>query len=575
MTAFQLYADYRQDISAIEATFEQVGHSHVPTIAAALWSTNRAEAQVAVDGLARLPDVRHVVVMEDGKKWVETEQAQGADSKSREYPLTYSHRGQSVVIGSLIVAVDLGAVYQRLLNKFWLILATNTVKTFLVAGFMLWLFHRLVTRHLLKIAEFTSRLSTDNLHEPLALARPARLNAAPDEFDLVAQGIARMQANLEQSVDSLRQSEARFRVLFEQAAVGVAQMRCDTGAFVRTNQKYCEIVGYTPEELAQLDFRTMTPPQDYQAGLEHVRALEEGRINAFSIDQRYFRKDGSRVWINLTASPMWQSGEKPDFYIAVVQDISARKKAEADLERLNAELEQRVADRTGQLAATNRELEAFSYSVAHDLRAPLRSIDGFSQALIDDCGAALDVVGHDHLNRVRRAAQRMGVVIDAMSGLAGLVRKDMMRADVDLSELASEIMAEIQTNSSGEIIEFSAEPGLIAYADRALLSIVLENLLSNAVKYSSKVERPRIEFGRVKRPGHPAYVVRDNGAGFNMAYVNKLFGAFQRLHREDEFSGTGVGLATVKRIIQRHGGEVWAEGKVGVGASFYFTLEAK
>ena len=215
---------------------------------------------------------------------------------------------------------------------------------------------------------------------------------------------------------------------------------------------------------------------------------------------------------------------------------------------------------------------ACSNSVSHDLRAPLRSIDGFSQALAEDYAEHLDAVGHDYLSRVRRAAQRMGLLIDDMLRLARITRAEMVRVLVDLSEVAREVKTDLIRHRGYGEVEFRVQVGLVVYGDPALLRILLENLLDNALKYSSKIENPVIELGSVEEDGRTVYFVRDNGAGFDMAYVGKLFGAFQRLHRAEEFPGTGVGLATVKRIVHRHGGEIWAEGQPGNGAIFKFTL---
>jgi len=247
---------------------------------------------------------------------------------------------------------------------------------------------------------------------------------------------------------------------------------------------------------------------------------------------------------------------------------------ERDKELLQAhgELEQRVRDRTAELAAANKELEAFSYSVSHDLRAPLRSIDGFSLALIEDYGTKLDQGGKDYLRRVRAASQRMSQLIDDMLNLARVTRRAMQRETVDLSGLAKSIAEDLSEEEPSRHVEFAIADGLSADADSGLLKIAMQNLIGNAWKYTSAHDRARIEFGRVKHNGRPAYFVRDDGAGFDPRYVERLFGAFQRLHAATEFPGTGIGLATVHRIIHRHGGEVWAEGGVESGATFYFTL---
>ncbi len=243
------------------------------------------------------------------------------------------------------------------------------------------------------------------------------------------------------------------------------------------------------------------------------------------------------------------------------KEIIERRRSEAQLRRANEEAE-----------AANRELEAFSYSVSHDLRAPLRSIDGFSQALLEDCGDRLDERGRQDLERVRAATRRMGQLIDDLLSLSGVARVEMRRSTVDLSGLARRIAAELEKGQPERKVEFKIAGGLVADGDGRLLKVALENLLRNAWKFTGKRPVAHIEFGATQDDGRRAFFVRDDGAGFDMAYADKLFGAFQRLHSTQDFEGTGIGLATVARIVQRHGGRVWSEGAVDRGATFYFTL---
>jgi signal transduction histidine kinase len=251
---------------------------------------------------------------------------------------------------------------------------------------------------------------------------------------------------------------------------------------------------------------------------------------------------------------------------------SLRRETEEELRLANVELEARVAARTAELAAANKELEAFAYSASHDLRAPLRGIDGFSRILQEDYGDRLDETGRSHLERVRRAAQHMGELIDDLLNLSMAGRQEMQPGTVDLSGMAQELIGELTQGVAQRELEIRVAPGCTATGDARLLRVALRNLLDNALKYTSRQPRARIEFGRVQSDGLPAFLVRDNGAGFDMQFAGRLFEPFQRLHPREQFDGTGVGLATVARVVARHGGRIWAEAAPGAGATFYFTL---
>jgi signal transduction histidine kinase len=257
---------------------------------------------------------------------------------------------------------------------------------------------------------------------------------------------------------------------------------------------------------------------------------------------------------------------------ALEVEIAERRQAEEAVRELNRTLESRVEERTSQLAAANRELDAFAYSVSHDLRAPLRAVDGFSQALEEDCAGVLDAQGKDYLGRIRRGCGRMGRLIDDILSISRLSRCELSTRNVPLTALAEEIAEELRAGAPGRQVEFRIAPGLSAQGDPVLLRALLANLLGNAFKFTSRTEAPVIEFGPTEEDGKPAFFVRDNGAGFDMRFADKLFGVFQRLHSAEEFEGSGIGLATVARIVARHGGTIRAAGEVGRGATFTFTL---
>lgn len=252
---------------------------------------------------------------------------------------------------------------------------------------------------------------------------------------------------------------------------------------------------------------------------------------------------------------------------------SALKASEVEILKLNSGLEVRVAERTKELEIANKELESFSYSVSHDLRTPLRALDGFSQALIEDYYDSLDDVAKDYLNRVRLAAQRMGELIDDILKLSRVTRAEINLCNVDLTSLANNIVTDLTGSQEYIKAKIDIKPGMTAWCDPHLIRVALTNLLDNALKYSSKKDIAHIKFGSCDIDGKLTYFIEDNGAGFNMNYSSKLFSPFQRLHSIKEFSGSGIGLATVKRVIVRHGGDVWVEAEENVGATFYFTLE--
>ncbi|MCU0537640.1 MAG: CHASE3 domain-containing protein [Hydrococcus sp. Prado102] len=381
--------------------------------------------------------------------------------------------------------------------------------------------------------------------------------------------------------EAWRESKQRMRLAMEATGVGIWEWNIKTNVIEWDAQMF-DLYGIAPTEGAVVDYTDWSGavlPED----LARQEALLQDTVRCQGQSAREFRirrrNDGEVRFIEAVETVRANAKGETEWVVGTNLDITERqaalrerKRSEQEIRRLNAELEERVVKRTAQLEAANKELEAFSYSVSHDLRSPLRSIDGFSQALLEDYADQLDEFGKEYLQRVRKAAQRMAELIDDLLQLSRLTRSEMHAEQVNLSQLAIAIATELQNTQPERKVEFAIEPNLLVIGDIRLLRIALENLLGNAWKFTGKQPQARIEFGLTDCDGTPAYFVRDNGTGFDMAYADKLFGAFQRLHDMTEFEGTGIGLATVQRIIYRHGGRVWAKGEVGVGATFYFIL---
>lgn len=391
------------------------------------------------------------------------------------------------------------------------------------------------------------------------LSLPRTLERWLREWQLLQDG-RRMQ-------QELREGEELFQSILETTQDGFL-VSDPQGRLLQVNEAYCRMSGYGLAELLAMSISELDAEKSPLEIDDHIRAIAHKGIDRF--ETRHRRKDGSTYDVEVTVQC---KPERTKSMISFIRDITARKQAEKTIRHFNHTLEQRVLERTTQLEAANQEMEAFSYSVSHDLRAPLRGIDGFSQALVEDYQDRLDETGRNYISRIRAGTHRMGQLIDDLLKLSRVCRSEPIRVQTDLSDLCRKVVDELAQSAPERRIEVSIQPGLSAWVDRNLLQVSLENLLRNAWKFTSKSENPRIEVGETTSPsGEPAFFIRDNGAGFDMEHRGKLFNAFQRLHSTNEFEGTGIGLAIVKRIIHRHGGRIWAEAEPGKGAAFFFTL---
>jgi PAS domain S-box-containing protein len=367
----------------------------------------------------------------------------------------------------------------------------------------------------------------------------------------------------------LRTKEENFRNIFDNAGDGILLADMEKKKFHIGNNAICRMLGYSREELKDLGVMDIHPEKDLPYIIDQFERQAKGEFS-LSRDLPLKRKDGTVFHADVNATDVKFAGK--NYLMGFFHDITERKRAEGEIRRLNEELERRVKERTTQLETLNEELEAFSHSVSHDLRAPLRSINGFSQALLENYKDRLDKQGQHYLERLSAASLRMAELIDDLLLLSHVARVELKKSKIDLTALARSIMQELQKTQPARQVEFVLAPGLAASGDPNLMRTLLENLLSNAWKFTSKKPRARIEFGMNYHDDKPVFFIQDNGAGFDMTYADKLFKPFQRLHSLADFPGTGIGLASVRRIVHRHGGRAWAKGKPNEGATFYFTI---
>lgn len=460
----------------------------------------------------------------------------------------------------LMMRVDISrAIYQQGQTSLVYLISSLAIVGFVFVVAVLLLLEKLVLAPVSRLSASVNRIgASGDLSSRVTIA-------GKDELSSLSGNINGMLGRLEQSNIALRESEEKFKHLVQEMNDGFFVIQ--DAKVVFTNTRGAEMFEHAGEEITGKPIGELLSPELTRTLSKMHAEVARGKAIAQQHETRLIRKDGKVCTFELSVRDMDYAG-KPAVSV-VMREITERRKAEEELARQAKE----VARANAELCVVNKELEAFSYSVSHDLRAPLRSIDGFSKAVLEDYEQKLDDQGKDYLHRVRAASQRMAQLIDDLLNLSRVTRGDMRHDSVDLSAIAQSIAAELQRMQPDRQVEFIIAEGLMAKGDAQLLKLVLENLLNNAWKFTGRHAHAKIDFGAVPHNGKTAYFVRDDGAGFDMAYAEKLFTPFQRLHGMTEFAGTGIGLALVQRIIHRHGGQVWAEGKIEEGATFYFTLQ--
>ena len=572
-TAYQLYGNYNHDISLIDDRFNEIEQVHLNNLTSRLWIADIEELKNNLTHFLFLPEIQYLEVYEQNKPLIKVGVKKTENIIERQYPLIFRNNNKPIEIGTLVIHATLDGVYQRIYDQIISILISNAIKTFLVTGFILFLFYRLVTRHLLKFSQFAKNLTLNNIDHKLKLDRKTNHNN-PDELDVLVKAFSSMQSNLKESISTLNDNWERYRVLVESSQAIPWELDLSSWKFTYIGPQIEKILGYKPEEWYEENFwlHHIHPDDREQAFNTCVTSTEKMEDHEFKY--RMIAKDGREVWIQDDVRII-RLNNKPVKLQGFMFDISLRIKNENELELYHKELERLVEERTKNLTIANQELESFSYSVSHDLRSPLRAINGFSLALLDDCEKDLNEEGKEYLERIIRNTERMSELIDDILNLSKITRSEMNVGPVALDDIAHDIIINLKRENPDRKVEFNASCNKIIHADQRLIRIALENLLGNAWKYTNKKDIAIINLDSYFNKNEIVFMVQDNGAGFNMSFANNLFGVFQRLHSDKDFDGTGIGLATVKRIIERHGGRIWSEAEVDKGATFYFTLSSE
>ncbi len=419
------------------------------------------------------------------------------------------------------------------------------------------------------LANHTVLLSKNGKEIPIADSGSPIRNAGGSITGVVL--VFRDQTEERRVQKDLQESNRKLRRFYDSGLIGAFYWNMN-GKILDANDKFLDMFGYTREELVsgKIDWINMTPPEFHECDVRSLKELKEAGVNKQPFEKAYFHKDGRQVPIVIAGAML---DEERFNGIAFVLDISEQKKVEEKIKIMNTELEERVQQRTAQLENSNKELEAFAYSVSHDLRAPLRHIDGFIELLQNKLGQSIDETSAKYVRTIGDSAKQMASLIDDLLSFSRMGRTEMFMSLFDLTTLVREVIRDIEPDRKGRNVRWIVNPLPRITADPTMLRLALTNLLGNAQKFSRNRDEAVIEIGTIAdSDGEHIISIRDNGVGFNMKYAHKLFGVFQRLHNSDEFEGTGIGLANVRRIISRHGGRTWAEGTVDEGATFYFSL---
>lgn len=401
--------------------------------------------------------------------------------------------------------------------------------------------------------------------------------------------------------NALKESEERFRKIFEEGPIGMIMASLADGIFINVNNAFCTMLGYTKDELTKLSFKDITHPDHVFVDIHAVERMREGLILSHQTEKQYIRKNGEIIWVTQALTRIYDEDKKTYYALGIIEDITKRKNAENEIKKLNEELELRVKDRTSELSksqnallnlvedlneksaelekssqsleAKNKELETFTYSVSHDLKAPLRGIDGYSQILLKDYKSKLDAEGQRFLQTIRESALQMNQLINDLLEYSRLERQTLRPTKVNIKDLIETIITYKTAHKSLDKFVLKVNiPEIEIYTDKDGLTLALRNLIDNAFKFTQKSAQPEIEMGYQDNGSNHIISVKDNGIGFDMKFHDRIFQIFQRLQRSEDYEGTGIGLAMVSKAIERLNGKVWAESQTGKGATFFIEI---
>lgn len=569
-STYQLYGNYKRYVTQLEVRFNEIKTIHVKILSDRLWIADLDTLRTNLKELSILPDISYMGIRENNKIIASIGSDSNTDTITKIFPMNYSYKGKTITIGTLKVQATLKNAYHQIFEQMFDILVSNGIKIFILAGFILFIFNQLITRHLQSMSIFAKKLDINNLNKKLSLDRKSSSYNEPDELEILIQAFDSMQNNLLLSIEKVQQSEQHYRQLVETTTAIPWEFDLNIWRFSYVGPQAVNVLGYPVSDWYEDGFkRKHLHSNDSKFTVKYyLDVITEETEHEFEF--RMITAEGNTVWIRDDVKVVYENGV-PHSLQGYMFDITERKLNEIELDKYRNDLEKLIENRTTELVASNKELEAFAYSVSHDLRAPLRGIDGFSQILIEDNSDSLDETSLEYLNRIRKAAQLMGKIINELLLLSRVTRQELQLTTVNITNISKDTIARLREKDLRDTI-FTIEDNLVSEADENLVSIVIENLISNAWKYTSKNPHAEIDIGRMKNGSKNFFYIKDNGIGFSMEYIDKIFLPFQRLHNATEFEGTGIGLANVARVIQRHGGEIYAEAKPGEGATFYFNF---